>query len=100
MAKPQKLVRLTQEALDELEALSANDTHKYNESSVIEALIHEAYGRRADHLKRVEARREGKKIVGWDYSYGDHHVGYADGAASRPQAEKALDAFVYEELSK
>lgn len=98
--KFKKMVTLSQDALDELEALSANDTHKYNESSVVEALIHDAYGRRADHLKRIDPVRDGKKIVGWAAYYGDHFVAGFDGAASKPQAERALDAFVYEELRK
>jgi hypothetical protein len=42
-SKYKKMLSLSQDALDELEALSANDIYKYNESSVVEALIRQAY---------------------------------------------------------
>ena len=100
MAKVNKMLTLTQDAIDEAEALSANDTHRYSVSSMIEALIHEAYAKRADHLKRIEPIRDGKKIIGWGAHYGMHLVGTFDGAASKPEAERALDAYVYEELSR
>lgn len=100
MAKTQKVFRLTQDAIDELEALSANDTHKYNETSVIEALIHQAYAKRDANLKRIEPIRNAKgRTVGHRAMYGDHCVGEFD-LMDKDGAQLALDRFAYEELSK
>ena len=100
MAKPKKMFSLSQDALDELEALSANDTHKYNESSVIEALIHQAYAQRDDHLKRIEPLKSAKgKTIGWVALYGDFRVGEFD-LLDKAGAQAALDAYVYKELSR
>ena len=65
-------------------------------SSIVETLIVTAF----NQLKRVEPIRDGNKIVGWTASYGDHLVTSMDGAGSKPEAERALDAYVFEELSK
>lgn len=40
------------------------------------------------------------RIVGWKAFYGDHLIIETDGAGSKPEAQQALDAFVFEELSK
>lgn len=98
MAKYKKMFSLSQDALDELEALSANDTHKYNESSVVEALIHEAYAKRADHLKRIERVMDGRKLVGFNGYYGDHQVCYEE--KTEVMARLKVDQYAYEELSK
>lgn len=100
MAKPKKMFSLSQDALDELEALSANETHRYNESSVIEMLIRDAYAKRADQLKRIDPIRDAKgRTVGWRAIYIDHTVGEFD-LLDKAGAVKALDAYVYEELSR
>jgi hypothetical protein len=65
-------------------------------SSVVGELIRDKYVT----LKRIVPIRENKKTIGWAAYYGEHFVGQWDGAASKPQAERALDAFVYQELSK
>lgn len=94
-------ITLSQDALDELEALSANDTHRYSGSSVVESLIHQAYAARADHLKRVDAiKNDQGRTIGWAAFYDGRLIIETDGAGSKPQAQKALDAFVFEELSK
>ena len=51
-------------------------------------------------LKRVEPIKDRNRTVGWQAFYGDHYVGTFDGAGSKPEAERALDAYVFEELSK
>jgi hypothetical protein len=99
-AKIKTSITLSQDAMDEVEALSANDTHRYSVSSVIEALIHDAYAKRADHLKRIVPIREAKRTVGWAAYYGDHFVTQVDGAGNKDKAQYVLDAFVREELSK
>lgn len=101
MAKYKKLVSLSQEAIDELEALSANDTHRYNESSVVEALIHQAYAARADHLKELRAVKNDKsRTIAWQGWYAGEFVCETDGAHSKDECSNKLNGWVKEELGK
>ena len=79
--------------LDQIVSTKPNGTTMVQ---VIGDLIDTAY----DQLKQIIARKNGNRILGLDYYYGSHHVCYVDGVTSKPEAEKALDAFVFEELSK
>ena len=63
-------------------------------SSLVETLIITAY----NQLKRIEPVKNGNKTIGWQAFYGDHLVIETDGAGSKPAAQKALDAYAYEEL--
>lgn len=84
-------------AADQLIAAKRSATNQnVTRTEVVEDLVKQA----AANLKRIEARRDDKKTVGWDMYYGDFHVGYVDGVASKPQAEQQLNSWVREELSK
>ena len=67
-----------------------------NRSVAVEHLIEYAHAQ----IKRIEPIRNGKKVIGWQAFYGDHLVATTDGAYSKTEAQTALDAYVYEELSK
>lgn len=83
-------------AADQLVIADRRNGKDANRSSVVNRVLTEA----AADLKRVEPRRDGEKTIGWDMFYGDFHVGYVDGVASKPQAERQLNSWVHEELSK
>lgn len=86
------LIKLDQVAI----AARRSDGSDANRSTVVEQLINQAY----TNLKRIEPIKNGNKTVGWAAYYGAHCVGEFDGAASKPAAQLALDAYVYEELSR
>jgi hypothetical protein len=99
MAK--KMLSLTQAALDELEALSANETHKYNESSVVETLIHQAYAVHTDSLKELRAVKNDKgRTIAWQGWYAGECICETDGAHSKDTCGNKLNGWVREELSK
>ena len=104
-AKIKTSITLSQDALMQVDQLvmaaRAQTRENASVSSVIEALIHEAYAKRADHLKRIEPVYEligkRKKLIGFDAWYGDDLIDTRDTHAA---AQAALDTYVYEELSK
>ena len=99
MARLQTNLSLTEDARIKLDQLVVSQRKtsgdESSRSQVVSTLIECAYA----NLKRIEPLRSGKKIVGWRAMYGDHTVGEFD-LLDKPQAQKALDAYVYEELSK
>lgn len=99
MAKEQFNVSLPTEVIAMVTRMTTTDRGMISKSDFIETLIRKA-DKETQPQKHIEAIRDGNKLIGWRARYGDHIVGEFDGAASKPQAERALDAFVYEELSK
>lgn len=92
-------VYLTESALnaaDQLVMADRRNGQNANRSTVINRVLTEA----AAQLKQITPVKNGNRIIGWQAWYGDHLVGNFDGAISKPEAQRALDAFVYEELSK
>lgn len=69
-------------------------------SALVEKLIRDAYAKIAP-AKRIEPVYEmigkRKKLIGFDAWYGDDLIDTRD---TRAAAQQALDAFVFEELSK
>ncbi len=105
MARNQINLSITDETRDKLDMLVTlmrkSSGLETSRTTIITVLVEEAASRvEASQLKRVEPIRDGKKLIGWQAVYGDHIVGTFDGAGSKPQAEQALDRFVYEELSR
>lgn len=108
MARQQINLSLTDETRDKLDMLvtlmrktSGLETSR---TTIITVLVEEAHARVEAHQpgqeKRIEPIRDGKKITGWRAFYGDHYVTTVDGAGSKDEARRALDAYVYEELSR
>ena len=84
-------------AADQLVAAKRSATNQnVTRTEVVEDLVKKA----AANLKQIVARKNGNRTIGWDMFYGDFHVGYVDGVASKPQAELQLNSWVREELSK
>lgn len=108
MARQQINLSLTDETRDKLDMLvtlmrktSGLETSR---TTIITVLVEEAASRveaQPQPLKRIEPIRNQKnRLIGWRATYGGHLVGTFDGAGSKPEAEQALDRFVYEELSR
>lgn len=100
MANEQFNIRLSPEVINMIRELCITERGVIERGALIEALVRKEWAAMTRARKRIEAIRDGNKLIGWAAYYGDHFVAEFDGAASKPQAERALDAFVYEELSK
>lgn len=101
MANEQINIRLSPEVINMMNGLCITDRGKIERGALIEALVREKWAAVMQPQKRIEAVRDAKdKLIGWRGLYGDHEVCMFHGAGSRREAEMALDAFVYEELSK
>mgnify|MGYP001593512026 CR=1 FL=1 len=100
MARLQTNLSLSEDTLikaDQLMiAIRKSSGAEVSRTTLVTELINQAH----DQLKRIVPIRLGKRVVAWDAYYGDHFVGQFGGAGAKPDAERALDAFVFEELSK
>ena len=100
MAKEQFNVTLPTEVVAMVAPLCKTDRGDVSNSALVEKLIRDAYTKIAP-AKRVEPVYEmigrRKKLVGFDAWYGDDLIDTRD---TRAAAQAALDAHVYEELSK
>jgi len=100
MTKQQTNMRLTDATrykLDQIATVQRQTTgHETTNTQIVTDLIDSAYAQ----LKRIVPIREGKRTIGWAAYYGEHFIGEFDGAGSKPEAQRAADAFAFEELSK
>lgn len=100
MAKLQTNLSLSEDTLIKADqimiAKRATSGQNVTRSQLVTELVENAYA----NLKQIVARKNGNRTIGFDMFYGDFHVGYVDGVASKPQAERQLDSWVREELSK
>lgn len=95
MARLQTNLSLSEDKRIKLDQIVGTKPNGTTMVQVVGELIETAYAQ----LKRIEPIRNGKKTVGWVAFYGDHCVGEFD-LMDKPAAQRALDAYVYEELSK
>lgn len=98
MAREQFNVSLPSEVKAMVSELCQTERGELSQTALIEKLIRDAYAKMQPQ-KRIDPIRDAKgRTTGWRAIYIDHTVGEFD-LLDKAGAEKALDAYVYEELS-
>jgi len=101
MANEQFNIRLSPEVINMINGLCVTERGKIERGALIEALVRKEWAALKLPAKRIEPVYEmigkRKKLVGFDAWYGDDLIDTRDTLAA---AEDALNAYVFEELSK